>query len=498
MADARLEQLAGGRLGPLLLRYSWPALVSMALNSLYTVVDRVFIGKFGSVADPSLCSHVLAGLSLSFPLLMAVAAFGVMIGVGSASMISIRLGEGRRGEAEKLLGQCVALKLAMAAFAPLLFFFARDIYAVLGGAKVSPAALDAAACYTRTLAFSLVFSHLAFGMSACMRAEGAPAESMKCMIVGFGANFVLDPLFIWAFQAVGPVRDFFGAANAGLAGAAWATNVAMFLSCAKAMSYYARGRSSVRLRASAVRIWRGSFGRVLAIGLSPFLQQIVGAAAALSLNASLAIWAADELDATRQVAVAGMFSTVVIVFLMPIMGMQQGLAPILGYGWGARRFDRVRDALAIGLKLTGAVCFAVFAAVMVFARPICWCLADAGTDGLIDTAARVIRLSNCLVFCIFVNITATTYYQSIGRPAYAIGLSFMRQGLCLIPCIWLLPLAFQGDPVAAIWAATPASDLLACIATIPFLAREWRFLGRVAGKAKARWMRAAAAAPPAA
>jgi len=486
MADARLEQLSSGRLGPLLLRFSWPALLSMTLNALYTVVDRVFIGKFGSIDSPWICQDLLAGMALVFPLLMTVAAFGVMIGVGSSSLLSTKLGEKKTGDAERILGQCVALKLALFCFAPPLFFWIRDILAATGGARVSPLAIDAGACYMRTVVFSLLFSHLAFGLSACMRAEGAPRESMTCMAVGFGVNFALDPLFIWAFQRIEALRGFFGPENAGLAGAAWATNVAMAASCAVALRYYVSGRSSVKLRAANIRIRPALAARALSIGFSPFLQQAVGSLAMISVNASLGAWAGGEAETTRQTAVAGIFTTVTMVTLMPVLGLQQGLSPIIGYGWGARRFDRVLGALKLGLWTTAAMCVLVCLFTMAAARPLAWCFAESGSAGLIGEAARVLRIANCFIWCIFLNVCATTYFQSVGRPLYATGLSFLRQGVCLIPCTWLLPYAFPAHPVAAIWAAHPCGDVLAFAATLPFLLREISFLKRVSSRRPGR------------
>ena len=475
----RLEQLANGRLGRLLLRYSWPALVSMTLNSLYTVVDRVFIGKYGSIDNPSLCQDILAGLSLSFPIFMIVTAVGVLVGMGSAALLSIKLGEGKMEEAERILGQNVALKLCISFFAPVIFIFAEELVGFAAPGEISSTAVAAGAGYMRTVIFSIVFSHLAFGLSACMRAEGAPKQSMTCMIIGFGINFMLDPIFVWSFQRISFLRDYFGPECAGLAGAAWATNIAMAVSCAWAFRYYLSGKSSVRLRLKNIRVHPAIAGRVLAIGAAPFLQQVTGSAVVWSLNASFSVWAGSDVEATRQIAVAGVWGTTFIVFLMPVMGIQQGLSPILGYSWGARRFDRVLGALKLGMKCTAAVCTGICAILMVFAYPLSWCFADSAAPDVIELSTHAQRVSNFMIWCIFLNVTATTYFQSIGRPIYAIGLSFLRQGLCLIPCIWILPAVFSENAVTAIWAALPVSDVIAFLATFPFIAREFAFLKRV-------------------
>ena len=184
-------ELAAAPLGRLLFRYSWPALVAMSLNALYAVVDRFYIGH-GCGED------AMAGLTLTFPLMMLFGAFGVFVGAGHSAVLSIRLGEGNRVACEKLLGQLVAFKLLFFFILPPLVFFNADTVLIwCGGAKVTSGAFAAARTYLRLVVFSHLFSHLAFGFSAMMRAEGNAINSMVCMVVGFGANLILDPLLIF-------------------------------------------------------------------------------------------------------------------------------------------------------------------------------------------------------------------------------------------------------------------------------------------------------------
>ena len=183
--------MATGRLGPLLFRYSWPALVAMSLNALYAVVDRFYIGH-GCGED------AMAGLTLTFPVMLLLGAFGVFVGAGHSAVLSIRLGEGNRLACEKLLGQLVAFKLLFFFLLPPLIFFNVDkVLGWCGGDRVTPEAFVAARGYLRLVVFSHIFSHLSFGFSAMMRSEGNAVGSMTCMIVGFGSNLILDPLFIF-------------------------------------------------------------------------------------------------------------------------------------------------------------------------------------------------------------------------------------------------------------------------------------------------------------
>ena len=466
MADAagRLRELAEAPLGRLLFRYSWPALVSMSLNALYAVVDRFFIGQ-GCGAD------AMAGLTLAMPVMMAFGAFGVFVGAGHSAVLSIRLGAGDRVAAEKVLGQLVAFKLLFFIVLPPLVYFNLDsVLGWCGGDKVTPAAYGAAVTYLKLVLFFHLFSHLAYGLSAMMRAEGAAVSSMTCLAIGFGLNCLLDPLFIFGFRM-------------GIAGAAWATNLAMAASCAWALAYYLRRRSVVRLRLRRVRIYSTLAFRAAGIGLAPFLQQLATAVINFALVAAFTKWIVDGDAATRQIASLGVFQSVTIVVLMPIFGAQQGLAPIMGYNWGARNFARVRQTLMLGFWATSTLCVAACLVQIVppFPQMLAACFVQASDTALRHLAASDLQLANCMIWCIGLNVVATTYFQSIGHPKSAIVLSGLRQFGCLLPCLWFLPYFFA-DHTFGIWLSMPVSDVLANVATIVPFCLHARFLSRAAAR----------------
>ena len=467
-AQGQLRELGEGRLGPLLLKLSWPALVSMTLNALYNVVDSVYIGH--GCGD-----NALAGITLTFPIMMALGAFGPLIGLGHGAILSIRLGQKDRVGAEKALGECIALKLLLfLVLPPLIFAHLEPIIRFVGGSGVKPEALAAAIDYLRIVVWSHVFSHLAFGLSACMRAEGSARYSMSCMVVGFGVNLVLDPVFIFGL-------------GMGVKGAAWATVVAMLASCLWAFRFYVSRRSVVRLRLRRIRIYSDIVWRTLGIGMGPFLQQLAGAAIAASMNMAFRTYMPDVDARTVEVASAGVFHRVVLTIVMPVMGVQQGLAPIIGFNWGARSYDRVRRTVLLGLATTTALTCVACLATVCAPRLLVRCFVDSASLELIAAATRDMRLSNCMIWCISLNIVATTYFQSIGKPKTAILLSLLRQVICLIPCIWLLPLLID-DSAFAVWLAMPISDVLACVATMPPFLSHMRFL-RAAAEIRARFAR---------
>ena len=447
----------------------------MSLNALYAVVDRLYIGR-GCGED------AMAGLTLTFPVMMLAGAFGVFVGVGHSSVLSIRLGEGNRVACEKLLGQLVAFKLLFFfILPPLIFFNADTVLCWCGGGKVTPVAFAAARSYLRLVIFSHLFSHLAFGFSAMMRAEGNAVGSMTCMVVGFGANMILDPLLIFGIDL--PVLGLKTPAL-GIDGAAWATNIAMFLSFLWAVRYYLSGRSAVRLRLRRIGFHRGMVSKPVGIGMAPFLQHLMGALINLSLAAAFAFWAKDDGTATMQIASLGVFQSLSILAIMPIFGTQQGLQPIFGYNWGARNFARVRDAFMLGFWITTVLCVAASALQTIppFPRWLASFFVETGNVELLATASHDLAVANCMIWTISINVLATTYFQSIGHPRTAIFLSMLRQGVCLLPCTWILP--YIGSrlgifaPTFGVWLALPVSDVLCQLATVPPILAHLRFLGR--------------------
>ena len=456
-----LRDLAEGRLGRLLLKYSWPALVAMSLNALYAVVDRFYIGQGCGEA-------AMAGLTLTFPVMMLFGAFGVFVGAGHASVLSIKLGENDFGACERIVGELIALKLLFFFILPPLVYFNVDtVLNWCGGAKVSSEAFAAARVYLKIVVFSHIFSHLAFGLSALTRAEGGAVKSMMSLVVGFGTNLILDPIFIFGFEM-------------GIEGAAWATVIAMAASFLWALRYYLTGGTVVRLCWRRIGFCRDLLWRTTAIGFAPFLQNLLGAAINVSLAAAFAKWAADEASATTQIASLGVFQSVMILTIMPVMGAQQGLQPIFGYNWGARNYRRVKDALVLGYWVTTVLC--VLACAVQVIPPLPRWLASmfvaADNPALLSIAAHDLTVSNCMIWTIGVNVVATTYFQSIGHPLTAVVLSTMRQGVILIPCIWILP-HFMTDRTLAIWLALPISDVLCQLATLPPFFLHLRFLSRV-------------------
>ncbi|MBR7181016.1 MAG: MATE family efflux transporter [Kiritimatiellae bacterium] len=481
--DARRE-LAEASPARLIFKYSWPALVAMSLNALYSVVDRFYIGHGCGEA-------AIAALTLAFPVMMLFAAFGVFVGVGHAALMSIRLGARDMDACEKLLGQLVAFKLAFFCVLPPLVYFNLDtVLGWCGGNGVSDEALGFAKTYLRIVLFSHFFSHIGFGLSAMMRAEGAAVQSMAALAVGFGVNVVLDPFFIFTKIPLPRTSLALPGLGLGIEGAAFATVIGMFASFLYAVWRYLSGRTLVKFKWRCIGFHRGLVLKPCGIGLAPFLQQLFGAAINVVLPLAFAKWAVDKAAATTQIASLGVFQSVMILVVLPVLGTQQGLQPIIGYNWGARNFKRVRSTLFAGFSITTILCFAatVLQTVPPFPRLLASLFVSSDNPALLDIASRDLAVSNCMLWCISLNIVATTYFQSIGRPLSAIVLSTLRQGACLIPAAWFLPY-FISDHALGVWLAMPFSDVACCLMTAVPAAYHLGFLKRVRFSAHEKGMK---------
>lgn len=466
----KLDEMGGGKLLPLILRYAWPAVVTMTMNQLYNVIDRMYIGQ-GCGAD------AIAGLALTFPIMGALGAIGVLIGMGSSTILSINLGASRMHDAERALGQCVAMKLLFGLiFPPLMYFFGfRPIIELMAGDGATPSTLDFAHRYLSIIIFFNIFAHLGFGLSATMRAEGSPRQSMYCMMIGCITNLIVDPFFIFDKIPLDFISDgaYLPGLGKGVEGAAWATNIAMMATCASALYYYLSKKSVVRLRASCIRIYKDIAPKALSIGLSPCLMQIMAAIIGFSINYAFAKWSETPEAGTIQISAFGIVNTVMFLFFIPTHGVQQGLAPIIGYNWGAESYGRVRKALVLGLKLTAFTCIVSCLGMELFARA--FARAFAREPDVVSASAYAIRIANCMIWTIFVNVSATTYFQAVGKPRVAIMLSLLRQCFCLLPIVWILPY-FMTNHILGVWLAMPISDVVAQLATIPPLLKEYKFL----------------------
>ncbi len=442
--------MATERVGVLLWRFSAPAMVAMVVNALYNIVDRLYIGQ-GVGRD------AMAGLALTMPYMAILAAFGMLIGVGSGALLSIRLGQNKRDEAEQVLGQSLALFCVLFMILPIVALSTLDMTLEhFGGTETSiPYARD----YLSVILYGNVFTHISFGMNHLMRAEGNARRAMYSMLIGGIANIILDPIFIFGFKL-------------GIKGAAIATIISMMLSSIYVLSHFRSKHAIVRLRGRNIRIRPRLVFDALAIGMSPFLLQLVASAVFVVFTRSIRRCAGgDEMLALNSTAAIGIVNGITMLMLMPVFGLSQGVQPIIGFNFGARRLDRVRSAFILVGKIATLICFV--GTVIVQLGAFLAVRAFTPEADLIEIAMPALRRMTMAFPVIGVPIMTTTYFQSIGYPRMSIFFSLLRQAILLIPLLHWLP---QWFGLSGIWYAMPLSDLGSAIIVWSVIIREMRRL----------------------
>ncbi|NLN07121.1 MAG: MATE family efflux transporter [Firmicutes bacterium] len=433
----------------LILRFSGPATVGMMMMSIYNIVDRIFIGH-------SVGSLGIAALAVAHPLMMIKGAMGMLVGWGAATLISLRMGEGKFAEAEKILGNALTLTFGLALLASLVSFIFLEPLLRLFGA--SDAIMPYAVKYMRPVLVGNVF-HL-IGANSMIRAEGNPRVAMFTNFIGAGLNIVLDALFIFAF-------------GMGVTGAAVATAISQALSTCYVLSYFLRGRSVLKLSAANLLLSRKLVPAILVIGTPQALRHVVNSLVVVMLNNSLQKYGGD-----LAVSAMGIIFSIDSLLLMPLMGLSNGAQPIIGFNYGARQYRRVRRTFFYAVAVATAVMTVIYLAMML--APGFFVRLFTSEKELIAVGSWGLRIFLFMIPVLGFQTIGANYYQAIGRPRQSIFLNLARQAIFLLPAIMVLPRFFK---LAGVWAAQPVADFLSFMVTAVFIVAEMRHLERAGDRA---------------
>jgi putative MATE family efflux protein len=432
------ERLGIEPVGRLLLRFSIPAISGMIVNALYNVVDRVYVGR-------GVNEVALGGLSLVLPLMTISMAFAMLFGVGSANMISMRLGQGRREEAENALNHCLLLLIGAGVLLMSCgLFFIEPVLSLLG-AQENSASLGYAYDYLKIILYGQVFAMVGFGFSHCTRAQGFPTITMISMFLGAGMNMALDPIFIFGF-------------GWGVQGAAWATIISQLSSAIWLLSFNFSKKPVVRIKPKSFKFKLSIVTQILAFGSAPFLLQFLLSAVQLVYNKSMGWYGGAALGVENggDIALSGMNinMSIAMMILMPIFGINQGAQPILGYNYGAKKYKRVLGTYLRAVALATGFCAIGFILGEGFPHYLVRIFAPKGSPALLLFAPRAMR--TMMIFFLFngFQIVSANLFAVTGRPKTAIVLSLLRQCIVLIPCmlifgrLWGLWGVVSATPVA--------------------------------------------------
>lgn len=444
MKDSKKHILDNDNIGTLLIKLSLPAFFGILVMTLYNLVDTIFIGRY--------VGHLgIAGLSIVFPLQMLAMGIGQMIGMGGASLISRLLGEGEKSRAEKALGNATISGIIASALLIIVGFANLDFW--LGILGASPSILPYAKDYILFILPGLFFQILAMAMNNLIRAEGNTQVPMKAMFWAAGLNIVLDAIFIIPMDM-------------GIKGAALATLIAQILSVAYQGLYYLSGRSYLKFHARSMIIDSKLQSDIFAIGVASFARTLTSSISAIFLNHLLILHGGDIA-----ISVFGIINRLIMIAVIPGHSIGQGLQPILGYNYGAKRFRNALRAITYALMSGTSFCLVFFAIFMAFPETIVH-IFTTNTE-LLAMSVDAVRIVFLALPTIGFIMVGSLVFQSIGKPVQSFITSISRPVLFLIPLMCILPPFME---LKGVWLAFPLSDVMTAALTFYLLTPVMRKL----------------------
>ena len=423
--------------GQLLWQYALPAMVAMVASSLYNIIDRSVIGQ---VVGP----EAIAGLGITFPFMNLSAAFGAAVGVGASTCISVKLGQRDYETAQHLLGNTVTLNTIVGfLFMAVSLIFLDPILRFFGA---SDATLPYAREFMQVILLGNMVTHMYFGMNAVLRSAGKPRHAMYATLFTVGCNIVLVIAFVWWFRW-------------GIRGAALATVLSQSLALCWQMWILSDKRELLHLKRGIYKLKADLVKNIIAIGVSPFLMQSTSCVIVIFMNNQFVRYGGDMAVGAYSIA-----NSMVMVFFMFVMGVTQGMQPIVGYNYGAQKYDRMMRCLWLAIAVATGILLVGWALSMLFPREMARIFT---TDPvLLEMSAHGIVLDMLVFFVVGSQAVITNFFQCIGKVKISIFLSLARQLIFLLPMAYIFPLFWDLDGV---WYSMPASDFIAFAFTIPIL-----------------------------
>ncbi len=434
------DELGKENISRLIYQYSLPATIGMVVAATYNIADTIFIGRLGSEA--------IAALSIAFPVQMFLAAIGVGVGVGAASLISRSLGAGDVRTAEKAIGQVISLALIFGLLVAVLsIFYLQPLLSLIGARGV---VLGYAEDYTAAITTGSLFFFLILGMNNVVRAEGSPILSMQVMIGSSLLNIALDPIFIFAL-------------GLEVQGAAIATVLAKGLGAIVLLAHFISGRSNLTLCRQNLRLDWIIVKEIARIGLTSMLRLVAKNFSLAATNMVLAGYGHIPI------AAMGLYFRLQSLIIMPVIGFSQGLLPIMGYNYGANKKERIRETVVKGFVISTA--FITVLALVNFLIPTTLLSAFTSDPELLSLGSYALRIMILMFPLIGIQLIASVFFQAIGKAVPALILSLLREVMIFIPLLLVFSGYFGLDGV---WITRPVTDLLAFIVTITMVASELR------------------------
>lgn len=439
-------ELGTEKVSKLLIQYAIPAIIAQTAASLYNMIDSVFIGHI-----PDVGAEAISGLATTFPFMNLSAAFGAMVGVGGATQLSVRLGQRDYDSAKHILGNLVTLNIIVGIlFATISFMFLDDILFFFGA---SEATLPFARSFMEIILLGNVVTHLYFGINAALRSSGHPKQAMYATIITVVMNVIFAPLFIYVL-------------GWGIRGAALATVLAQCITLTWQIRLLSNPNELLHLQRGIYKLRKNIVKGILSIGMSPFFINAAACIVVIIINKGLRNYGEDG---DVSIAAYGIANRMQFIFVMVVLGLTQGMQPIVGYNYGAKRPDRVKSALM--QTIFWATLVTTLGFVICEFMPETVAKAFTTDPKLIEHAAWAMQVMCTFMPFIGFQLVTTNFFQSVGLVNKSIFLSLTRQVLLLIPLLLILPL-FIGEK--GVWYSMPISDIIAAILTVVMLILQFR------------------------
>lgn len=429
-------------IGRLLTQYAIPAIIAMTASSLYNMADSIFIGHgVGALA--------ISGLALTFPLMNLAAAFGSLVGVGASTLVSVKLGQKDYDGANHILGNVLVLNVLLGVGFTLVFWMLLDPILYFFGA--SEQTIGYARDYMRIILLGNVITHMYLGLNSVLRSSGFPKMAMYATLSSVIINCVLNPLFIFVF-------------NWGIQGSAWATVISQAISLTGQLIHFSKPTQLLHFRKGIYRLRAEIVQSILSIGLSPFLMNLCSCMIVILINRGL-----KEHGGDMAIGAYGIVNRIAFLFVMIIMGFNQGMQPIAGYNFGAKLYHRVTEVTRLTMRWAVGVASVGFLLCQLTPEVIIGLFTT--DQELIDIASKGLHIVFAVYPIVGFQMVATNFFMSIGMSRKAIFLSLTRQLIFLIPCLIILP-PLMGQ--IGVWISIPIADVMAASVTAFMLIRQFK------------------------
>ncbi|WP_226585416.1 MATE family efflux transporter [Halobacillus litoralis] len=434
------QRLGSQPIPKLLANLSIPAMIGMFVMALYNVIDTLFIARGVGILGVS-------GVSIGFPVMMIIMAIAAAVGIGGASVISRRLGENKQEAADAVFGNILFMIVLISFFGFIgAFTFLEPLLKLFGATEnIMPYAKD----YLFPIMVGSIFFSFSFTTNSIIRSEGNSKFAMVTMIIPAVLNIILDPIFIFGLDM-------------GVRGASVATVISQATVTIVVLNYFLKGKSTLTVRWSALKPQWLIIKEVLTIGMPAFIRQVSGSGMMIAINLMLI-----KFGGEFEVGVFGIVQKLAMFTIMPMIGVLQGMQPIIGYNYGAKNYARLKETVVLGLKVVTMISTGIFVLMMAFPEGLMNIFT--GDEQTIETGAYAIRIMFALAVLIGAQVVSGGLYQALGMAKPALILSMARQVLFLIPLVLILPNFFG---VTGVWLAFPLSDLLAFTLSMIFLYKD--------------------------